>query len=67
MKKKILYQYPYYIGQIEWEIGQLQLQQSSLDIASTIAHQADRLWSQGGEEAAEAYGSKLNELKGWLF
>nr|WP_244535134.1 DUF5082 family protein [Gracilibacillus kekensis] len=66
MKRKILYQYDYYIVQIDWEISQLQLQQNTLDFASTIAHQADRLWSQG-EEAAEAYGRKLNELKGWLF
>nr|WP_018931492.1 DUF5082 family protein [Gracilibacillus lacisalsi] len=65
MKTKIS-NYDHYIYRIDWEISQLKLQQNTLDIASSIAYQADRLLDQG-EEAVEAFGRKINELKGWLF
>ncbi|WP_079708994.1 YwqH-like family protein [Paraliobacillus ryukyuensis] len=58
--------YHSYVTQINWKIAQLQMQQSALDTASTIAYQADRLLDQG-EEAVEAFGQKVNELKGALF
>ncbi|MGP4041758.1 YwqH-like family protein [Gracilibacillus sp. D59] len=65
MKRKIS-NYDHYISRMNWEISQLQLQQNTLDVASSIAYQADRLLDQG-EEALEDFGRKVNELKGWLF
>ena len=58
--------YDYHIMQIDGEIRSLRLQRGSLDIASTIARQAENLLDQG-EEMASAASRKINQLKGRLF
>ncbi|MCG1029668.1 DUF5082 family protein [Virgibacillus halodenitrificans] len=64
--EKITDDYDDYIQRIENEIFQLNLQKGALDIASSIAHQADNLLDKGEEVAAEL-GDKIRDLKGRLF
>lgn len=63
--KTITDNYDHYVQRIEGEIFQLNAQKGLLDIAGSIAHQADKLLEKG-EEVASELGQKINDIKGRL-